>query len=187
MVSNSAPKGKLDPKVFDFNHLMSRTKAPTPEKVSVFLRADLVGRIKELDALLNAVPDEDPERAIGDPLPADEYGAEYDALVEDFNASEVVFEFRAKKLSDVTNARAAMARDHIDLEGDEANEWAINYMLAEQCTNATMTGAEWGQWREEIGETAFFPLVAAMVSANMGAGVSAPFSQRPSPGLTSEK
>lgn len=190
MVTRRAAATKLDPKVFDFNGLMARSRAPKPVTVSVFLRADLVARILELKKLL-AEADESTEvveRSIGDPESPDvaAWEAELDELVETFNESEVQFEFRARKFSDITNARAAMVRDNIDLADDVSSEISISYALAETCSNATMAGSEWHQWREQIGETAFSPLIQAMVEADSGIGVSAPFSPRPSPGPTNE-
>lgn len=185
MVTRSAAKTTVDPKLFDFNSVIARSRAPKPKSVSVFLRPDLIPRINELQALVDAEPDG--ERAIGDPLPTDEFGDELDSLKQDFNESELIFEFRAQRYSDRTNARAAMTRDGHDLEGDDANEIAISYMLAETCENAGWSGAEWHQWRETIGEAAFVPLLAAAMEANAGPEVTVPFSRRPLPGLTNEK
>jgi hypothetical protein len=185
VVTRAAAKTKLDPKMFDFNAVMARSKSPKPKDVSVFLRPDLIPRIKELEALIDG--DDDGERAIGDPDPTAALVEEYNALADEFEASQLVFEFRAQKYSDRTNARAAMTRDGHDLEADDANELAISYMLAETCLNAGWTGAEWHLWRENIGEAAFLPLLTAAMEANAGPEVTAPFSRRPLPGLTNEK
>lgn len=188
MVTKRAAATKLDPKVFDFNSLVAKSRAPKPVTVSVFLRADLVAPIREVkEQIAKFEASKDAERAIGDEaVDVEALWAENDELVTDFNASEVQFEFRARKFSDITNARAAMVRDNIDLADDNSGELSVSYALAETCMNATMSGGEWHQWREQIGETAFSPLVQAMIEADSGIGVSAPFSQRPSPGPTSE-
>lgn len=186
MVTSKAARTTLDLKVFDFNSVMARTKSPKPKSVPVFLRADLADRIIELQSLLDGDASDGTERAIGDPEPGAELLDEYNALVDDFNESKLVFEFRATKLSDNTNAKAAMIRDGHDLESDTAQEVSIGYMLAERCENAGWSGAEWHQWREQIGEAAFRPLINTAVEADTS-GVSAPFSRRLSPGRTSEK
>lgn len=191
MVTSKASKTKLDPKLFNFESVMLRTKAPNPEPVSVFLRPDLVPRILELQELLENPPkDDDSERAIGD-VPAggnvEELEVELDQLEAEFNDSELVFEFRPSKLSDQTNARAAMVADKYDLADDETGEVAISYMLAQTCVNAGWTGAEFHKWREAIGEAAFRPLFNAAQAANAGPAVSVPFSRRPLRGLTSGK
>lgn len=186
MVTKRSAATKLDPKVFDFNSVLARSKPPLPEEVSVWLRPDLAPRIRELDALLEEGEPEGTEHANGDPDPAVAWGQEYDELVTQFNESELVFEFRAAKLSDNTNARAAMVRDGWDLAADDAQQASLSYMLAETCVNAGWTGAEWHQWREAIGEAAFQPLLDTAIRANTS-GVNAPFSRRPSPGLTNGK
>lgn len=196
MVTKAAAHTKLDPKLFDFNSVMARTKAPKPKSVSVFLRPDVVPRILELeDQIMKSLgdqPEPNSERAIGD-VPSDVDAdvdvleAELDALKEQFNDSELAFEFRPAKLSDNTKARAAMVEDKRDMTGDEADEISISYMLAETCISAGWTGAQFHQFREEIGEAAFRPLFNAAIEANAGPAVSAPFSRRPSRGLTTAK
>lgn len=178
-------KGKLDPKVFDFNSVMAKTKAPEPKCVSVFLRPDLVPRIEELAGLLDAEKGQPAERGVADEDESAAWLAEYNDLVDEFNESELVFEFRAAKFSDNTNAKAAMSRDGIDPEDDD-NLRSVSYMLAETAIGVGWSGAEWHQFREKIGEAAFVPLLTTAMSANTGPGVSAPFSRRLSPGRTSE-
>jgi hypothetical protein len=186
-VVTSRARGKLDPRVFDFASVIAKTKSPKPKSVSVFLRPDLIPRIEELAALLDAKPDDAAERSVSDQLPEDLYGPEYDQLVAEFNDSEIIFDFRATKFSDKATARAAMTADGHDLATEEAEDVSVSYMLAQTCESASFTGAQFHEFREKIGEAAFLPLLNAALEANSGPGVSAPFSRRPSPGLTSEK
>lgn len=191
MVTQKSAKTKLDPKTFSFNSVMARVKPPSNVTASIFLmdQADLeeaTKRIAELDRYLDAAEAGEPadpkiERAIGDPDPLIAWLAERNELAEQVNASELVFEFRAKKRVDQINALAAMHRDQVSEDDDETNGASVCYVMAECCTNAGWTGAEWLQFRDEIGEAKFLPLTVKAISANIDQGVSAPFLLRSLP------
>jgi len=179
-VNNKAP-GKLDPKTFDFNTVIKRVKIADTVKASIFLDTSPLERIQELDALLDAAEEPTGDRGIDDLNPTDELLAERNALVEQVNASELVFEFRPKKRPDQIRAAEAMKRDMIPEDDELTNSASICYVMAETCTNAGWTGKEWLQFRDEIGESMFLPLTMKAISANTGPGVTAPFSLRSSP------
>lgn len=180
-------KGKLDPKVFDFSTVMGRVRAPQPEEVSIFLAAEIYPRIEELSRLIDEAGDDDMERSIGDPNPVDALTAEYNELVEEWNASEVPFVLRPVHRLDKIAARAALVEDDIDMDTFEGEDASVCYMLAEVVTNVDWSGAQFLEFRDQIGETAFMPLLNAANRANAGNAVSAPFSPKPLPSRTSEK
>jgi hypothetical protein len=183
MVTKAASKTTLDPKVFTFDSIMTRIKPPKPETVSVFLAAELAPRIQELERLLDAEDGDDGkpvERGVDDSAPGDELLAEYNELATQWNESEIQFVLRATKRSDRTKARAAMVADGLDLKSEDAEDISTCYVLAEVCENSELTGAQHLEFREQIGEIAWYPLMTALQRANLGSGVSAPFSLRPS-------
>ena len=181
MVTKAASKTTVDPQKFTFDSIMTRIKPPKPETVSVFLAAELAPRIQELERLLDAEEAVEPgERGIDDPDPTDALLAEYNELATEWNASEAQFKLRATSRKDRTLARAAMVADGLDLEDEDAEDISICYVLAQVCENSDMKGAQHLEFRETIGEVAWLPLYTALQRANMGAGVTAPFSLRPS-------
>lgn len=181
MVTKAAAKTTVDPKTFTFESIMTRIKPPKPETVSVWLAAELAPRILELQAQLDeAELMTTGDRGVDDPDPTDALLAEYNELATEWNESEIQFVLRATKRSDRTLARAAMVADGLDLESEEAEDISTCYVLAQVCENSDMTGAEHLKFREQIGEMAFLPLLTALQRANLGSGVTAPFSLRPS-------
>jgi hypothetical protein len=199
--TTTVPAKALDPKTVDFDMVLAQAKRPKPKPVSIFLRHDLYAEIEELDAEIDQLDrriktlrggDDEAlkvQRAVGDSDPAGELEAEREMLLdirnplaEEFNASEITFEFRLVQRGDRLKAKAAMVADQHVPEEDEENEIFPCYMMAQTCTSVDWPGAQWLAFRDQIGEFPFLPLqVAFQDSGTAGIGMSGPFSQRPSP------
>lgn len=192
------PLKTLDPRNVDFDVVLAQAKRPKPKPVSIFLRHDLYAEIEELDAEIDRLERQvetlhrgegrHGERAVGDPQPTAALDADLDALMElrnplaeEFNASEITFEFRLVQRGDRIKAKAAMLADGHKPEDDEENEIFPCYMMAQTCTSVDWSGAKWLAFRDQVGEFPFLPLQAAFQdSGTAGIGMTGPFSQRPS-------
>jgi hypothetical protein len=193
----------LDPRNVDFDTIIAQARRPKPKPVSIFLRHDLYSEIEDLDAKIEVLdrkiagfsaPDA-PALGVGDDNPAAHLQAELETLleqrnplVEQFNASEVVFEFRLIERGDRIKAKAAFLADGHIVEDDEENEIFPCYMMAQTCVTVNWPGAQWLAFRDQIGEFPFLPLQAAFQeSGTQGMGITGPFSQRPLPTPSKDK
>lgn len=186
----------LDPKTVDFELILAQARRPKPKPVSIFLRHDLYSDIEELDMQIDVLEAKIAGRhtfggdeGIGDVSAVTILQAELADLIdlrnpfaEEFNASEVVFEFRIIARGDRIKAKAAMVADGHRPEDDEENEIFPCYMMAQTCTSVGWPGAQWLKFRDQVGEFPFLPLQAAFQdSGTAGMSVTAPFSRRLSP------
>lgn len=197
MPSLKRPQLVDDPASFDFEQFI--TGVHTAEVYApLYRRGDLAGRIEQLAADIKREEARlagDPEQSVADESPLAALVEEHNALVRTFEESRVDFRFRGTNYKDREAAIEQMRADGApfvkvtvpgpdgDVESDEPDpETLAVYLTARLCTSHPLTPQQVQRLRETIGEAAFTPLwVAWRRASGEIAGVTAPFSQLPSP------
>lgn len=197
-----------EPKQFDFDAYIMKVRDRRPVFTrNLYLAADLVPRLSELDLLIDdlTVRLEKVETAEGDNVERSvtdvnvplqlrtrlvELTDEFNRLAQEYQDSADPYTFR---MPDQKKDRLAvdelMKADGVWLEKlpdhpDAANEYAdlaAVYSMSLTCTSHPMTVAQWMELREAVGEAAFMSLATAWVEAVKASQPSAPFSPKPLP------
>jgi len=181
-----AAETTLDPKVFDFTALMGKARKPLPRKVSVFLAVGNLDLIRELTHKITEAQADPAERSMNEADPAETMLEQKNALMQEFNDSEVTFEFRPLAKGDRLAIHDSMREAGEAGQSEDFEDKWTTFAVANNCISPVMTVAEVTEFRAEVGEYVFGVLGSEVLQLFNGSGVrNIPFSLPPSPSLTS--
>lgn len=169
----SAVQTTVDPAVFDIAGFISGF-VPAVVPVKLFRRGDLQGKLTVLRDRINAADSaERVESSIADEDPVTAMVAEYNAVLEEYEADYELFEFHPQ----ISNQHKAVVAEWEASPHKDDNEYLTLMLMASACvSHPGITADTFKAMLEKLGDLAMVPLIQGFVAGYGGGGEpTAPF------------